>query len=111
MGSVASVAKTNLLIIPIGWLIYADKLYLEEKSTQNNSISQPEDIHSKASNLLTGERKNEWAAESSFNVKEKSVSLPQIAGILIWVRSTAVSANFTPFICHFIFYFFCEQKY
>lgn len=50
-------AKTNLLIIPIGWLIYADKLYLEEKSTRNSNSARPEDIHSEVSNLLTGKGK------------------------------------------------------
>lgn len=53
MGSVASMAKTNLLIIPIGGLIYADKLYLQERSTSNNGFTQPEDTLSKVQNLHT----------------------------------------------------------
>lgn len=47
MGSVASVAKTNLLIIPIDWQIYADKLYLGIKCRCNKSPEQLSDINSK----------------------------------------------------------------
>lgn len=47
MGSVASVAKTNLLIIPIDWQIYADKLYLGIKCRCNKSPAQLGEINSK----------------------------------------------------------------